>query len=61
MVLLLPIALYLLDLRGAIQREVLRALNANGIALAYPRREVHVTGIEPESASGPADRIEQKG
>jgi small-conductance mechanosensitive channel len=51
----------LLDLRGAIQREVLRTLNANGIALAYPRREVHVTGIEPESASGPADPIEQKG
>ncbi|HEY7377868.1 MAG TPA: hypothetical protein VH542_04200 [Steroidobacteraceae bacterium] len=36
-----------LALRGAIQREILRTLDANGIALAYPRRDIHVTGIEP--------------
>jgi small-conductance mechanosensitive channel len=37
----------LLGLRGVIQREILRTLEANGIALAYPRRDIHVTGIEP--------------
>jgi small-conductance mechanosensitive channel len=50
----------LLDLRGAIQREVLRTLNANGIALAYPRREVHVTGIEAESAAPSANPADPK-
>jgi small-conductance mechanosensitive channel len=49
-----------LGLRGVIQREVLRTLQANGIALAYPRRDVHVTGLAPETEEGPADPAEKR-
>jgi small-conductance mechanosensitive channel len=38
-----------LALRGVIQREVLRTLKANGIGLAYPRRDVYVTGMDKDA------------
>jgi small-conductance mechanosensitive channel len=54
----------MLGVRGVVQREVLRSLRANGIALAYPRREVLVTGLEREDhsgASGSTARTSQAG
>jgi small-conductance mechanosensitive channel len=51
-----------LALRGVIQREVLRTLKANGIGLAYPRRDVYVTGMDKDARDeGDTNRRQNNG